>query len=75
MSELPAEGLPDGAIIVHRVGAVRYLNPADGESHLLLIVQDADGNEIDDISSALGDITLIGEAIVAQWRRHNGETL
>ena len=67
--------LPDGAIIVHRVGAIRYLDPEDGDAHLMIVVQDADGDEIDDVSTALGDAHLIAEAITAQWRRHNGDAL
>ncbi|UVG35045.1 hypothetical protein SEA_VIACONLECTUS_83 [Gordonia phage ViaConlectus] len=75
MNELPETGIPEGAMIVHRVGAIRYLDPETGDPHLVMIVQDADGNEIDDIATALGDSTLVVETIVAQWRRHNGDTL
>ncbi|QDH93236.1 hypothetical protein SEA_VERITY_82 [Gordonia phage Verity] len=75
MKELPANGIPEGAMVVHRVGAIRYLDPESGDPSLCLIVQDADGNEIEDIATALGDSQLVSEYIIAQWRRHNGDTL
>ncbi|QKY78530.1 hypothetical protein SEA_ZITCH_85 [Gordonia Phage Zitch] len=65
MNELP--DLPEGAIVIHRATALRYLDPEDGQQHLLTDIDDGNGDAPgSDVSTVIGDIRLLEMSALEQ---------